>query len=161
MKKRTPLVSAGASSCIPAVCAASAAVPAAVLLSSSDPKWSVRSAAVSSGPAILPSTPTRNSSRTRWARVRLSSTCVTHAPAGEPVVGEPALGAEGALAVPAAPGWADAAALAALAGSAGTAGAPDDAPLLVQPAIKAQATAIADAAADARHRLIARCTPRL
>jgi hypothetical protein len=83
---------------------------------------------------------------------------VTHAPAGEPVVGEPALGA--ALAVPAAPGWAGAAALAGLAVSAGTAGALDDAPL-VQPAIKAQATAIADAAADARHRLIARCTPRL
>src|SRR5712672_730884 len=159
MKKRTPLVSAGASSCIPAVCAASAAVPAAVLLSSSDPKWSVRSAAVSSGPAMLPSTPTRNSSPTRWARVRLSSTCVTHAPAGEPVVGESALGAaEGALAVPAAPGWACAAALAGLAVSAGTAGALDDAPLLLQPAIKAQATAIADAAADARHRLIARCT---
>jgi hypothetical protein len=87
---------------------------------------------------------------------------VTHAPAGEPVVGESALGAaEGALPVPAAPGWADAAALAGLAVSAGTAGALDDAPLLVQPAIKAQATAIADAAADARHRLIARCTPRL
>jgi hypothetical protein len=87
---------------------------------------------------------------------------VTHAPAGEPVVGESApAAAEGALAVPAAPGWAGAAALAGLAVSAGTAGALDDAPLLVQPAIKAQATAIADAAADARQRLIARCTPRL
>jgi hypothetical protein len=87
---------------------------------------------------------------------------VTHAPAGEPVVGEsPPGAAEGALAVPAAPGWAGAAALAGLAVSAGTAGALDDAPLLVQPAIKAQATAIADAAADARQRLIARCTPRL
>jgi hypothetical protein len=84
---------------------------------------------------------------------------VTHAPAGEPVVGEAAGGAaEDALAVPAAPGVV---ALAGLAVSAGTAGALDDAPLLVQPAIKAQATAIADAAADARHRLLARCTPRL
>jgi hypothetical protein len=87
---------------------------------------------------------------------------VTHAPAGEPVVGEPAGGtAEDALAVPAAPGWPGAVALAGLAVSAGTAGALDDAPLLVQPAMKAQATAIADAAADARHRLLARCTPRL
>jgi hypothetical protein len=88
------------------------------------------------------------------------SACVTHAAAGEPVVGEPAVGAAAvALAVPPAPGRAGAEETAGRAVSAGTAALVD--PLLVQPAITAQAATIADAAADDRHRLPARCTPRL
>src|ERR1700733_5096482 len=107
---------------------------------------------------MLPSTPTRNSSPTRSARVRFPSTCVTHAAAGEPVVGEPApVVAEGALAVPVRAG---AAAPVGLAVSAGTPG-PADPPPPLQPAIKAQATAMADTTGDARHRLLPSCTPRL
>src|ERR1700733_11497942 len=111
---------------------------------------------------MLPSTPTRNSSPTRWARVMFPSTCVTHAAAGEPVVGEPAPGvAEGALAVPVLAGAGAPGGRVGAGGGAPVARAvppapagPGAAPPPAQPAIKAQVTATADTAADARHRLL-------
>jgi hypothetical protein len=80
---------------------------------------------------------------------------LTQAAAGEPVVGAPAgwvaggLVSLGSSAVPA--GWAVVAGWPAPAGAA----------LPVHPAVTAQVTAAAHAAAYARHRLLARCTPRL
>jgi hypothetical protein len=97
----------------------------------------------------------------------LSSTWVTHAEAGEAVVGALLGCAAGwpptGLAAPVAGGAAAPAGESALAGRAGLVdcGALDDAPPPVQPAITPQAAAIAHAAAYARHRLPARCTPRL
>ena len=161
MKKRTPPVSDGASSCIAAVWVASRAVPALLLLSSSDPKWYVCSAAVSCGPAVLPSTPTTKSCPTRWARLRRSSISVTHAPAGEPVVGAPPADWLGCSvigpppAVPAIPFPGTAAVV-----SAGTAWSGVEL-VPVQPTVTAQAAAAAHAAAYVRHRLLPSCTPRL
>jgi hypothetical protein len=67
------------------------------------------------------------------------------------------------LAVPVTCGTAAPAGESELAGRAGLVDwdALDDASLPAQPAITPQAAAIAHAAAYARHRLLARCTPRL
>jgi hypothetical protein len=82
---------------------------------------------------------------------------VTHAAAGEAVVGAPAGWLPAELAASVTRGEA------VLAGRAGLGGwaALDDASLPVQPAVTPQAATIAHAAAYVRHRLLARCTPRL
>ena len=82
---------------------------------------------------------------------------MTHAAAGEPVVGEPPDGAAGGLVTPGRDGAALAAGGTVVAGGAVLAGVP----LPVHPAVTAQAMAAVDAAAYARHRHLARCTPRL
>jgi len=93
---------------------------------------------------------------------------VTHAEAGEAVVGALAGRSVGwppaGLAAPVTPGAAAPAGESVLAGRAGLVDwdAPADAPPPpVQPAVIPQTAAIAHAAAYARHRLLARCTPRL
>jgi hypothetical protein len=88
---------------------------------------------------------------------------VTHADAGEAVVGALAGWLPTGEAAPVTPGAAAPAGESVLAGRAGLvdSGALDDAPPPAQPAITPQVAAIAHAAAYARHRLLARCTPRL
>jgi hypothetical protein len=88
---------------------------------------------------------------------------VTHAATGEAVVGAAAGWPPTGLAAPVTCGAAALTAEVVLAGWAGLVdwAALDDASLPVQPATTPQAAAIAHAAAYARHRLLARCTPRL